>query len=71
VTEAILDTDILSELLRGRNARVVARAKDYVTQLGPFAVSVVTLMELAKGLEKAGRPGDLDLILARWVAGQR
>ena len=65
MANALVDTDILSELLRGRNARVIARAKDHVSQFGPFAVSVVTVMEFAKGLEKAGRINELDSLLLR------
>ena len=62
VANALIDTDILSELLRGRNARVIARAKEHVSQFGPFAVSV---MEFAKGLEKVGRINELDSLLLR------
>ena len=64
MAEALVDTDILSELLRGRNARIVARARDHVSRSGPFAISSVTVMELAKGLEKAGRIQDLNRLLS-------
>jgi predicted nucleic acid-binding protein len=65
VTDTLVDTDILSELIRERNARVAARAKESITRGGPLAISVVTVMELAKGLEKAGRANVLDSYLAR------
>jgi predicted nucleic acid-binding protein len=65
MTEALVDTDILSELIRERNARVAAHARESITRSGPLAISVVTVMELAKGLEKAGRANVLDSYLAR------
>ena len=65
MTDALVDTDILSELLRGRNARVADRAKERISCTGPLAISAVTLMEVATGLEKAGRIHELDTYLAR------
>ena len=65
MTDALVDTDILSELIRDRNAQVAARAKEHVARSGPLAISAVTLMELAKGLEKAGRASVLESYLAR------
>jgi predicted nucleic acid-binding protein len=65
VSEALVDTDILSELLRGRNSGVVQRARKHVTEFGPFSVSAVTVMEIAKGLEKIGRFDELEPVLNR------
>jgi predicted nucleic acid-binding protein len=65
VTDTLVDTDILSELLRARNARVTARAKDRISRTGPLAISAITLMEIAMGLEKAERIRELDTYLAR------
>lgn len=36
-----------------------------MSRAGPFAISTVTVMELAKGLEKAGRADTLEPLLAR------
>jgi predicted nucleic acid-binding protein len=63
VAEALVDTNVLSELLRGHNPTVVARVRDHVSRAGPFVISTVTVLELAKGLEKAGRAGTLDAIV--------
>ena len=65
MTDTLVDTDILSELLRGRNAQVADRAKERIARTGPLAISAVTLMELATGLEKAKRIHELDTYLAR------
>jgi tRNA(fMet)-specific endonuclease VapC len=65
VTDTLVDTDILSELLRARNAQVTARAKERISRTGPLAISAITLMEVAMGLEKAGRIRELDAYLVR------
>lgn len=52
---AILDTDILSELLRGRNQRVLSHAAGYRKQFGQFTLSTFSVLEVVKGLVKAGR----------------
>ena len=67
VTDALVDTDILSELLRARNAQVTARAKERISRTGPLAISAITLMKIAMGLEKAERIRELDKYLARLV----
>jgi len=51
----MLDTDIFSELMRGKNEVVRARADAYVKQHGRLTISVITVLEVAKGLQKAGR----------------
>jgi predicted nucleic acid-binding protein len=54
--EALLDTDILSEILRGVNATVGKRAGAYLGVHGRFSLSVITLMEMVKGFQKVQRP---------------
>lgn len=53
--KTLLDTDIFSELMRGKNEVVRARADAYVKQHGRLAISTVTVLEVVKGLQKAGR----------------
>lgn len=60
---ALLDSDILSELTRG-NARVVARARDYLVAHGRLAFSSVTLFERLRGYQAAlgeGKPYEKQL----------
>jgi predicted nucleic acid-binding protein len=52
---ALLDTDILSELLKGKNETVRQRAATYQAQVGRFAISTITVMEVVKGLHRVGR----------------
>jgi predicted nucleic acid-binding protein len=54
MTRVVLDTDIWSEILRGRDAVVVARARAYVAALGRYTLSAITVMEVVYGfLRKA------------------
>jgi tRNA(fMet)-specific endonuclease VapC len=57
---ALLDTDILSEVLKGRDATVASAAADYLARYGEFTVSVVSVMEIAYGLHRAGRMKQLE-----------
>lgn len=51
---SLLDTDILNEVLKQRNANVVQNASDYLTQHGQFAISSMTRYEILRGLKEAG-----------------
>lgn len=63
MNKAILDTDMLSEALRGVNAAVVANAHSYRSVFGRLTISVVTVMEMVKGLQKVQRPSKLASLL--------
>lgn len=60
---SLLDTDILSEVLKGRDAHVVTRAIAYKQQFGHLTISSITVMEVVKGFHKAGQPASLDRFL--------
>lgn len=49
--KAILDTDILSEYLKGHNAVVARRARAYAEDHGVFTFTSVTVYEIVYGLE--------------------
>src|SRR5260370_12311201 len=55
MSRALLDTDILSEVLKNRDAAVAREAEDSLAKHGEFAVSVISVMEIAYGLHRAGR----------------
>ena len=63
--KTLLDTDILSEVLRGVNPAVSRRAAAYLQEHGPFTTSVVTLVEVVSGLRRAARPERLADVLSR------
>ena len=52
--ESILDTDILSEVLKRKDPQVLANARQYLTQHQRFAFSEMTVYEIIRGLKAAG-----------------
>jgi tRNA(fMet)-specific endonuclease VapC len=63
---ALLDTDILSEILRRQNAQVMTRYERYREKHGRVAVSSLTVFEIFQGLHKAGR-ADRAESFRRWL----
>ena len=55
VPKTLLDTDIFSELMRGKNEVVRARADAYLKQHDRLTISTITVLEVAKGLHKVRR----------------
>jgi len=61
--KALLDKDILSEILKAKNAGIVSKAVEYKENFERFTISVITVMEIVKGLHKAGRADALKKFL--------
>ena len=61
--KALLDTDILSEILKAKNAGIVSKAVEYKENFERFTISVITVMEIVKGLHKVGRADALKKFL--------
>ena len=51
---ALIDTDLLSEVLKQRNANVRKHAKQYLRSHGQFALSAVTRFEIIRGYKELG-----------------
>lgn len=51
---ALLDTDMLNEVLKRRNSTVVQHAATYLAQRGQFAISSITWYEIFRGLLEKG-----------------
>lgn len=66
--KALLDTDILSEVMRARNSALMQRAVAYEATFGRLTISVITVMEVVKGLHKMERADALQRFLARLQA---
>lgn len=49
--KSILDTDVLSEYLKGFNLTVTAHAARYAMQFGVFSFTSVTVYEVAYGFK--------------------
>lgn len=57
---ALLDTDIFSEVAKGKNDAVRRRALAYAAAFGKLAISTVTVVEVVKGLRKVGREREIE-----------
>ena len=49
--EALLDTDMLSEVLKRKDRRVLANARQYLAQHQRLAFSAITVYEIVRGLK--------------------
>jgi len=61
--KALLDTDILSEVLKGRNPQVVAQAEAYLRHHAMLTVSVISVIEIVSGLQLVARSEQLERFL--------
>ena len=48
---SLLDTDTLSEIIKGRDSLVYRRAQDYLAMFGVFSFSLITRYEILRGLK--------------------
>lgn len=48
--ESLLDTDLLSEVLKGKDAQVLANARQYLIEHQRLAFSDMTLYEIVRGM---------------------
>lgn len=65
---SLLDTDILTEIFKGRNRQVTSHASTYLQEHGQFAVSAMTQFEVVRGLRHKRATALLakfDAVLAR------
>ncbi len=52
MTPTLLDTDLLNEVLKQKNANVIQHAATYLTQHGQFSISSITRYEILRGLKE-------------------
>ena len=64
MNKALLDTDTLSELGRAVNPTVTRNGATYLAQFGRYTVSVVTVMEIVRGLVKKQATQQLQVFAA-------
>ena len=64
MNKALLDTDILSEIGKAKDATVAANAKTYRRSFGHFTFSTVTVMEIVSGFQRTRATGRLNAFLA-------
>lgn len=66
MAQVVLDTDILSEYLKGHDANVVRRGDRYAQEHGVFTFTSVTVFEILAGLEHKDARSQLSKMLA-WL----
>jgi len=64
LNKALLDTDILSEIGKAKDANVAANAKTYRRSFGHYTLSTVSVMEIVSGFQKTQATGRLNAFLA-------
>lgn len=64
MNKAILDTDIFSEITKGFDRAVAARASAYRARFSRYTISTVTLMEVIRGYRKRQASRQLQIFLA-------
>ncbi len=52
MVETLLDTDILSEIIKGLHPKVVATAVQYRERFGRYTTSTITVMEIVQGFHQ-------------------
>ena len=52
MNKALLDTDTLSEIRKGKNSVVVANAKTYRRAFGHYSFSTITVLEIVSGYQQ-------------------
>src|SRR3954471_5060151 len=60
----MLDTDILSEIIKGVDQTVAANAKTYRRAFGHYTMSAVTVMEVIRGYQRKQATRQLQAFLA-------
>ncbi len=64
MNKALIDTDILSEIGKAKDATVAANAKTYRRSFGHYTFSTVTVMEIVSGFQKTQAAARLNAFLA-------
>ncbi len=59
MSKAVLDTDILSEVLKGQNPNVGRREREYLEVHGHLTGTSLTVVEVVRGLHKRGASAKL------------
>jgi tRNA(fMet)-specific endonuclease VapC len=55
MNRCLLDTDILSEIIKGKDAAVAANATAYLAAFGRLTTSAISVAEIVHGLRRVGR----------------
>jgi tRNA(fMet)-specific endonuclease VapC len=67
MNKALLDTDILSEILKKINANVISKSNAYIAFHGHYTIATLSVLEIVKGLHKVRRESRIQSFLAKVV----
>ena len=67
MSRVLLDTDILSEILKGKSPIVTAKAATYLAQQGCFTTSAVTVAEIVYGFTGLGEKTESHSSSPHWT----
>jgi len=67
MNKAVIDTDILSEILKNRDPIVAKKAIEYRREHGRYTLTTINIAEIVKGLHKLRRED----LLQKFLAGIR
>lgn len=62
--KSLLDTDIFSEIIKGRDQHVLARAAAYRAAFGWYTITTLTVFEIVKGFHKVRREDRIQQFLS-------
>jgi len=65
LNKALLDTDILSESLKGIDPYVISRATAYLIEFRCYTLSIITVIEVIKGWHKKRRDEQIQRFLTQ------
>ncbi len=68
MNKALLDTDILSEIIKGFDQTVAGNAKSYRRAFGHYTLSAISVMEIVQGFQKKQSVRRLQSFLASLAA---
>ena len=60
MNRTLLDTDILSEVFKRRDANVEAKANAYLAEHGRLTLSSITVLEVVRGYRRVGREAKVE-----------
>jgi tRNA(fMet)-specific endonuclease VapC len=67
---SLLDTDMFSEVMRGRNQTIRAKADAYIDVVGHLTLSVVTISELVDGFRRQQRDDRIAALISEIETGR-
>ena len=63
MNKALLDTDILAEIIKGFDQTVARNATAYRQAFGRYTLSAITVMEIVSGLQRVQSPSRIQKFL--------